>query len=284
MRHRFDGKIFHAQKGFSIIEFMIAMTIGLVVLMVAVQIVVSSRRALDTVHGQLLAQQAGRFGLYFISQSTRLTGYVDAGELTPSEGDFYASELVNRLAIDEQWNGNSMFQAKAVIAGGDSADESLYQAKPNNDSFSVRLQGSNTINLLDCSGVAIGAADVSVMTFYVDTDNQLRCAVTDSNGARNVALVEGVYAMQLLYAVTHSNQQQHTYGYLNASQMGLDDWQNVKGVKVGLLAGSDNNLSNASPESLPLLDVTIDSADLDDGHIYQSYIQTIALRNHISNQ
>ena len=66
--------------------------------------------------------------------------------------------------------------------------------------------------------------------------------------------------------------------------MGLDDWQNVKGVKVGLLAGSDNNLSNASPESLPLLDVTIDSADLDDGHIYQSYIQTIALRNHISNQ
>ena len=71
MRHRFDRKNCHAQKGFSIVEFMIAMTIGIVVLMIAVQIIVSSRRAFDTVHGQLLAQQAGRFGLYFISQSTR---------------------------------------------------------------------------------------------------------------------------------------------------------------------------------------------------------------------
>ena len=80
------------------------------------------------------------------------------------------------------------------------------------------------------------------------------------------------------------DQQQQTYGYFNASQMGLDDWQNVKGIKVGLLVGSDNSIGNESSESLVLSDVTIDSADLDDGHIYQSYIQTIALRNHISNR
>ena len=274
----------HTQIGFSIVEFMIAMTVGLVVLMIAVQIVVSSRLALDTVHAQMLAQQAGRFSLYFISQTTRLTGYVDAGELNPSEGDVYASELVNRLAIDESWDANSMFQAKAVIVGEDSTNESLYQAKSNSDSFSVRLQGSNTINLLDCSGIAVGAGEVSAMTFYVDTDNLLRCAVADSNSSRNVALVEGVHAMQLLYAVVDDDQQQQTYGYFNASQMGLDDWQNVKGIKVGLLVGSDNSIGNESSEALVLLDVTIDSADLDDGHIYQSYIQTIALRNHISNR
>ena len=272
------------QFGFSIIEFMIAMTIGLLVLMVAVQIVISSRRALDVVHGQLIAQQAGRLGLHFISQSTRLAGFINVGELTALEGDIYAAELVNRLAVDEQWVGTALFQSQAVIVGSDSTDANLFQANSNNDSFSLRLKGSNDESLLDCSGVAVAATQISVMTFYIDTNRQLRCAVLENNISRNVVLVEGVYAMQLLYAVSRINGQQKTYGYVNASQMELSDWENVKGVKLGLLTQSDNSPLEGASDAILLLDTMVDISGLDNGHVYQTYIQTIALRNQVSNE
>ena len=276
---RYDNHQYFNQSGFSLIEFMLAMAIGLVVLMIVVQIVVSSRRALDVVHGQLIAQQAGRFSLHFMSHSTRLAGYINASELNTLEGDAYAVEFVNNLAADEQWNGNSTFQSESVIIGSDSTNENLYEASSINDSFSLRLQGSTDTSLLDCSGVAVAPAEISVMTYYIDLNDQLRCYVTDSNASRNVALVEGVHAMQLLYAVSRINQQQKNYGYFNASQMNLDDWRNVIGIKVGLLTRSDNSPTAESAKTIDLLDMTI---DVDDGHIYQTYVQTIALRNHLN--
>jgi len=67
-----------AQAGFSLVELMIGLVIGLFILLGVVMVYVSSARTTATNEALSRVQESGRFGLYFLSEDIRQAGFKDA--------------------------------------------------------------------------------------------------------------------------------------------------------------------------------------------------------------
>ncbi|MGB2271586.1 MAG: PilW family protein [Pseudomonadales bacterium] len=271
------------QAGFSLIELLIAMGLGLFMLAGIIQVTVGSRQAFDVIHAQSITQESGRFSMNFISHSSRAAGYLNPGDITTMNGDDYAADLVNLVANNAYWVGQNGFDEGAVVVGADTTAATLTDADTTLDSFTFRMEGDSdaTRPLLDCAGVVIdGTPGVFTrMSFYVDTNDQLRCDVA---GASSVVLVSGVEDMQVLYGVGDASTPNRVIRYLTASQMTSADWPYVVVMQIGLMTVSDNTPLDATGRAYTLLDKTIEASATADGRARQVFTQTIALRSQLS--
>src|SRR5690554_297887 len=68
-------KIFRTQSGLSLIELMIAITLGLFLLAGVINLFVASRQSYQTQEALARMQEAGRFSMDFITQDLRRAGY-----------------------------------------------------------------------------------------------------------------------------------------------------------------------------------------------------------------
>lgn len=271
-------------RGFSLIELLVALALGVFILAGIIQITVGSKQAFEVIHAQAASQEAGRFGMSFISRSIRAAGYINPGDITTMNGDDYAADLVNLIANSSYWRAQNGFTEGAVVAGSDSSEATLTDADAALDSFTFRLEGDVNAPTQDCAGNDIdGTAGVFTrMTYYVDTNDQLRCLVSSSGADTNVALVSGVEDMQVLYGVGDASTSNRVLRYLTATQMTAADWPYVVSMGVGLLTRSDNSPLAATGSALTLLDKTISASDNADGRARQVFMQTISLRSQLS--
>ncbi|MDB4453375.1 PilW family protein [Pseudomonadales bacterium] len=271
------------QKGFSLIELLIAMGLGLFMLAGIIQVTVGSRQSFDVIRAQSIIQESGRFSMSFISRSSRAAGYLNPGDITTMNGDDYAADLVNLVASNAYWLGQNGFDEGAIVVGADSTDATLTDADTTLDSFTFRMEGDGdaTRPLLDCAGVAIDGTPgiFTRMTFYIDTNDQLRCDVA---GASSVVLVSGVEDMQVLYGVGNASTPNRATRYLTATQMTSADWPYVVAMQIGLMTLSDNTPLDRTGRDYILLDKAIDSTVTADGRARQVFTQTIAIRSQLS--
>ena len=271
------------QKGFSLIELLIAMGLGLFMLAGIIQVTVGSRQAFDVIRAQSIIQESGRFSMSFIGRSSRAAGYLNPGDITTMNGDDYAADLVNLVASNAYWLGQNGFDEGAIVVGADSTDATLTDADTTLDSFTFRMEGDGdaTRPLLDCAGVAIDGTPgiFTRMTFYIDTNDQLRCDVA---GASSVVLVSGVEDMQVLYGVGNASTPNRATRYLTATQMTSADWPYVVAMQIGLMTLSDNTPLDRTGRDYILLDKAIDSTVTADGRARQVFTQTIAIRSQLS--
>ena len=271
------------QKGFSLIELLIAMGLGLFMLAGIIQVTVGSRQSFDVIRAQSIIQESGRFSMSFIGRSSRAAGYLNPGDITTMNGDDYAADLVNLVASNAYWLGQNGFDEGAIVVGADSTDATLTDADTTLDSFTFRMEGDGdaTRPLLDCAGVAIDGTPgiFTRMTFYIDTNDQLRCDVA---GASSVVLVSGVEDMQVLYGVGNASTPNRATRYLTATQMTSADWPYVVAMQIGLMTLSDNTPLDRMGRDYILLDKDIDSTATADGRARQVFTQTIAIRSQLS--
>jgi len=271
------------QKGFSLIELLIAMGLGLFMLAGIIQVTVGSRQSFDVIRAQSIIQESGRFSMSFIGRSSRAAGYLNPGDITTMNGDDYAADLVNLVASNAYWLGQNGFDEGAIVVGADSTDATLTDADTTLDSFTFRMEGDGdaTRPLLDCAGVAIDGTPgiFTRMTFYIDTNDQLRCDVA---GASSVVLVSGVEDMQVLYGVGNASTPNRATRYLTATQMTSADWPYVVAMQIGLMTLSDNTPLDRTGRDYILLDKAIDSTATADGRARQVFTQTIAIRSQLS--
>jgi len=271
------------QKGFSLIELLIAMGLGLFMLAGIIQVTVGSRQSFDVIRAQSIIQESGRFSMSFIGRSSRAAGYLNPGDITTMNGDDYAADLVNLVASNAYWLGQNGFDEGAIVVGADSTDATLTDADTTLDSFTFRMEGDGdaTRPLLDCAGVAIDGTPgiFTRMTFYIDTNDQLRCDVA---GASSVVLVSGVEDMQVLYGVGNASTPNRATRYLTATQMTSADWPYVVAMQIGLMTLSDNTPLDRMGRDYILLDKAINSTATADGRARQVFTQTIAIRSQLS--
>lgn len=78
---KFGGKSDKAQQGFSLIELMIALTLGLIITGVVVQIFSSSRSTYDLEEGLAEVQEQGRFAMEFLAKDIRQAGNFGCAKL-----------------------------------------------------------------------------------------------------------------------------------------------------------------------------------------------------------
>lgn len=96
-------------RGFSLVELMVAMVISLILLGGVIKIYESSKQAYRAQDGQARLQENGRFAMYFLAKDIRMAGYMGCNQLSQ----------VNPNVIADNPPMTPLFSAETVIGGYD---------------------------------------------------------------------------------------------------------------------------------------------------------------------
>ncbi len=232
----------HRQSGFSLIELMIAMLIGLFLLFGVVQIFMGSRLTYQAHEGIGRIQENGRFAIEIMSRQVRMAGF----RSQPLSGTSLAAV-----------NGRNN-----VAAGG--TDNAL----AGTDKLILVYQGATDGGTTNCLGNAVTANATTTVVFLVDANRTLRCAVDPANIDEAVGqpILEGVSDMQLLFGEqtidSSTNPPTRSYRYVTANN--VTTWGSVISVRIQL---SVDSVETFNPD-LP-----------DDGRLALPYSTTVTIRN-----
>jgi type IV pilus assembly protein PilW len=210
------------QRGFTLLEIMIAMTIGLFIAGALVTVVQSNKRVFLNQNQLEQMQDGQRMALTLMADVIQSAGY-------------FPDPTTNTLGSTLITAGS--FANSQAITGAFSA------ALPG-DSISVRYMTAPQDGILNCSGLSngnpIGGANILyVNQFSVVTTGgvgQLTCTMTAGAIVNTYTLVSGVTNLSVLYGVKTSvgASGNNVDTYLNAGQMTAANWQSVISVRITL--------------------------------------------------
>lgn len=266
-----------SQAGMSLVELMIAMTLGLLLLAGLIQIFVSAKTSYLVQDAVARIEANSRFSLDTLTTNIRLAGYkTDPWE--DSETVFTATTLFPT--------------AGQYISGSDGGVSG-------SDQINIRYRGSVDAagvadgRVLDCDGTAVG--DTTVELSFSLSGSDLICTINGVVPA--VVIADNVINMQILYGEDTTNDG-------SANKYNKVPSGDVVSVKLGLVFSSESNLAS-NPISLPSLSdnpmnamfdhdadgdpdlfkstgsSNFDSRTAPDKRIYKVYATTITLRNSV---
>lgn len=238
------------QRGLTLIELMISVTIGLVFIFGALTFLVSGHQSFRAQNTGSRIQENARFALDILQEHVRMAGYNDST--------------------------NSLLDLPAVVYRGACGATNINGQTPDPCSDDTATdQGDRLAMALrvpagathDCLGTALGANTHVVNVFWVEEDSSsgvssLYCRGLDPDtntwhGAAAQPLVDGIEQMQVQYGLVDANplsagntRSSGTGGrvdrYLNATEVqALDSadttrntWGDVRSVRIALLVGA----------------------------------------------
>jgi type IV pilus assembly protein PilW len=231
------------QAGFTLVEMMVAITIGLVVLfgMTATFVNLKSTFKSQDSLGQL--QDNERLALTFLTTAVNEAGYYP----NPMAGTTIAN-----TSLSDPWTGNMPATVGIFGAAGTGTSPTA------TESLQTAFASTSTDGLISCIGTSYaGAGTVTVRNvFYVDpATNSLMCKVyvnsakTDAmaNSGTAAVLISGVQSMAVTYGVASSGSQVDTYK--PAASMVATDWPNVKAVRIKLMFVNPFDASKPIPRT-----------------------------------
>ncbi len=135
-------------RGFSLIEVMIALVVGLLVLMVCIQVFLSSKQTYRIQDGLARLQENARFATFILAKEARMAGYLGC-----SNPDLIVPNVVSQNPPED-----AVFAADQVINGSrwDAGSETWLPSLPTNlqglvanesDTLTIRRISQNTIKL-----------------------------------------------------------------------------------------------------------------------------------------
>ncbi len=245
------------QRGLSLIEVMIAASLGAILLAVLMQIVISNRDAHRFQQNLSTLQENGRFAMRQIAQVARMTAY---------QGSSGAEWLQGRLSSS---NGGVV-----PLSGTDNDTNG-------SDTVSITYSGNSDGFVKDCIGRPI--ADTVTMTnrFSVSATGNLECAVSSDGGTTwaSLVLIPDVEAMHVLFGVD-SDSDGSANRYVGAGEVA--DMELVVSIRIGLLmASSDDALVAAVDTTVyPVLDASVHAGTgPGDRRSRRTFVTTVQLRN-----
>ncbi|RVU83875.1 hypothetical protein EOL70_13695 [Leucothrix sargassi] len=263
------------QHGLSLIELMLAMTLGLFVIIGISYVYISGKKTSMTTDQVSLLQENGRAVLQQLTDSIQHGGY-SAASAAPFDDVFIRSAVASTSCSD----------------GTDSVvDPGLFSAMTNNttygDSVGVVYMSDDSINT-DCAGSTIppvcrlgsdSSSDASKIynQFFVAPDAD-GTPVLNCNGSRTVGtqvIAEGVENIQFVYGedLDADGVADH---YVNLTDVA--DWKDVVSVNISVLIRSLNPVAAANtPRSYQLSEDTV--VNRNDRYLRSVFTATVRLRN-----
>jgi type IV pilus assembly protein PilW len=222
-----------AQRGFTLIELMVAITLGIFLIGGLLMMVQSTRNAFG--NQQLLAQLQDnqRLVMTFMTEVVESTGYFPDPVHTVFTNVFPAPFAIP-LHPGQQFNtsGQAVYGTFNAVAPGDTVTI-RYAAAPNDNVFNCKGTRNTT-----------GATDVFINTFWVNNvvpnNPVLTCTVSSANGAfvaKDIPLVNGVQSLSIQYGIKRNPTDTGSCAdtYLTANQMVLpNDWVSVCSINVSM--------------------------------------------------
>lgn len=231
------------QKGLSIVEIMVAVTISLILLAGVSQIFLSSKTAYNVQDGMGRLQENARFALDVLARNVGMAGY------TPSV-----------VAI------NSFNSANSLENSVENATLGFTQAAGTaSDTIEV-----NYVSNTDCLGNATGGTATD--RFFLAGTN-LMC-LGNGNATPGV-LAEGVENMQILYGEDIDGDGTAN-SYVGAGN--VVDWNAVASVRIALLISTNRSVGATDNNTYTLLN-TPPVGPIGDNVLRRVFTRTILLRN-----
>lgn len=284
-----------AEQGFSLIELMIAMTLGLLLLTGVVQIFLSSKQAYSTVSGASQTLDNGRLSLHFLGNSIGKAGYW--GDVTQPR--FYREDTA--LSFNHSGPSNTpysdsyagVFTERSYIFGmdNDSTDANVINGT---DQLWIRFNGHDLLPQFNCAGAAVNANQVAVERYYIseptgseqlsslvcettimDFDNITGIVSAPTNPVISTqTLISGIENMQILFGQSNINNTQ--LQHLRASDVG--NWEFIDSVRIAVLASSEEEVNSlVRSNGFTLLDIATNTPT--DRRARRVFERTLALRN-----
>ena len=257
------------QHGLTMVELMVAVTVGLLVLLVAAGMLISANRGHAAQEEAARLDDSGRFALEAIARAVRQTAYVnwdraDAGIADDPTAPARVVGLDNRSLVK---TADFISDPRADVANG-------------SDVLALRFAGAGRGpdgdgSMTSCAGFGVSELEEGWSIFYVGRsaigDTELRCKYRGSTGWGADAIVGGVDSFQVLYGLdTDVPADGLANLFVNASAVeALDDrlaleganeteleldlrrkthWKRVASIKVGLVLHGDKRVRlNAQP-------------------------------------
>ncbi len=232
------------EQGFSLVELMIALVLGLLVGGAVLQSFIMNNRSIVFQRASITTQDQGRVALDMLARYIRMAGY--------QETDLMSSNLSNGL--DGSENG-------AI------------------DSILVRYQAGSTMSfsIYDCVGTEITTASsgtVSSNEFKLQSDGNGRYNLICDNGTTSGALASNIEQFNILYGVdTDDDRAPNQYLPHDAASTSMSSVVAIKACLV--IASEDNIISTDTTFS----DFCVPTTPVTDKRIRRKVGSTIALRN-----
>jgi len=234
------------QQGLTLIEVMIALTLGLVLILIVTGIVVHSKSTQAAQTDLAAMQDTARFALDNISRSVRQAGYLNYDELDTS------------LESSEARDANVMgFDAKSMSAKTANISQPIASSNNSSDILALRFEGSGQPadgSILNCAGYAEAAENTRAWSIYYIANSSgepaLFCKYRGKKGTyESISIALGVESFQVLYGINFgSSGNGPTEQFLSATDIAALDahispselskkthWKKVTSVKVALL-------------------------------------------------
>lgn len=281
----------NTQHGYSLLELMIAMLIGIFLTFIAVTTYTGNKTTYQLSNETSELEANARVAINAIQTALEHAGYPSI-YIHPLSKAFYVKSIDGLKNVPVCSKGATSIEVAYQDATGIYNSNLDTRDSGNNDRFSMMYypddpNNGNAVYWQDCGGsysdyavaqacsadVVTGEGDKSLVynSFWVSSAGELKCRTS-----RNVtySITKGIEHIQLRYGVKIAGNIQ----YRNANAVtNNSQWPNVVSVQVALLAKSENEiLAAAEPQEFILLGKKITK---NDKYIRRVYSATIPLRN-----
>lgn len=267
MKARLQASPASPQNGLSLIELMVAITLGLMITTTLGYILVGSRATYRTQDASARVQDTGRFALEHIGRQIRLAGRVD---ITPLFSDGRTSQPVDMTPIT---GTNSAAQ---LATGGTPATRQV-------DTITIQYQLSDVGGgaIEDCNGFTVAGVPIpgglnygtiiNALSLDVDpSDGNIRELECDGNGGAPQPFAEEVEDLQFRYAESNAP---------NVFNDTPANWNNVVAVEVCIMVRSSGNGVVTAAQSIR--DCTGTNFTPGDMRLRRTFISVFTLRNRV---
>lgn len=258
-------------KGFSLIELMIAVALGTLVVMAVVTLFITNQRTYNLQQNTRIIQQQGLFVLEHMVQDIRKAGYRHISGV--NEIGVVLTE-VNNISGSKDGAGNS----------ASSNPDRLTVA------FDVVVEGAsdrnNTTAPRDCEGTKITSTTRVLQTYWLnEEEEELRCKSSYSASDEGLVLLEGVESFQVLYGIDAIKDGLASVShYVTADKLTEDNVGAVVAIRMGFIVANNSGDGTTSTEkTYYLLDKEIKLGGADK-KVRRQFMRTIPLRNFNENK
>jgi type IV pilus assembly protein PilW len=237
------------QGGLTLVEMMVAMSIGLAVVLAAARLLAMANGAYAAQIEAAALDDAGRYALDIVGRAVRQAAHADPLQLNLSGP---VDALPARLAG---------LDARSLGSASVGIDVPLAAVANGSDVLAVRFPGAGggangDGSVVNCAGFVVGSGEEGWSIFYVakngDGEPELRCKYRGAGNWSADAVVAGVDSFQVLYGLdTDTPRDGAANRYLNADAIRALDaayaglpapalnrhtwWKRVVSVRIGLL-------------------------------------------------
>lgn len=244
-----------AQAGLTLVEMMVAMTLGLLILLAVSSIYIGSRQTFRMQDDNARLQETGRFALEVLGRSIRQAGFWNMP--------------INPVATATAFVGTPITGVNGAGAVPDT----------------ITVQYDGVAGDRDCEGNAL-AANAVVQDAYRLNNSELQCDGNADATVDHQALVSDIEDVQILYGIDINNDQsvdQYTAAPAN--------WNQVFSARVCVQARSANHVNNAPQRFLNCGGALgtasggaeFTTAGANDRRLRRTFVATFNLRNRVSN-